>query len=67
MGTEFCCLATMDMVVDTRIRGFQIICNITKVNKYFLWDLNFLDCPTHEKHEVKCPMNKKSFTGSLKL
>jgi len=32
------------------------------VNKYFYWVLDFVDCPTHEKHEIKCPMNKNDFT-----
>jgi len=38
-GTKFCGLTIMDMLVDSRICGFQIIwniCFITKVNKYFI-------------------------------
>jgi len=33
MGKHFCGLNMMDMFVDTCIRGFQIIHNITKVRK----------------------------------
>ena len=36
MGMKFCGLTTLDMFVDTWICGFQIICNITKVKKYFV-------------------------------
>jgi len=35
MGTNYRCLTTIDMLVDTWIRGFQIICNIIEVNTYF--------------------------------
>ena len=24
-------------------------------------DFKFVDCPTHEKHKIKCPINKKRF------
>ena len=34
MGTSFHDLTTLDMFVDTWIRGFHIICNITKINEY---------------------------------
>jgi len=40
VGTKFHSLMTMDMFVDTWIHGFQIILNITKVNKYFIGILN---------------------------
>ena len=40
MGTKFCGLTTIDMFMDTLIRKFQIIHNITKVNKYFVVILN---------------------------
>ena len=36
MGRKLRCLTTMDMFMDTLICGFLIICNITKVNKYFV-------------------------------
>jgi len=36
MGRKLCGLMTMDMFMDTLICGFQIICNITKVIKYFV-------------------------------
>jgi len=36
VGTKYCGLTMMDMSVDTSIHGFQIILNISKVNKYFL-------------------------------
>jgi len=52
----------MDMFVDTWICGFQIILNITTVNKYlFCWDLEFVDCPTYEIYKIKCPPNKNGF------
>jgi len=28
----------------------------------FLWNIMFVHCPTHEKHEIKCSMNKNDFT-----
>jgi len=40
MGKKLCGLTTMDMFVDTLICGFQIIRNITKVNKYSVEILN---------------------------
>jgi len=42
IGTKFRGLTTMDMFVDTWIRGFQItgIRNITKVNNFFIRILN---------------------------
>jgi len=40
MGMKFRGLTTLDMFVDTWFRGFQIIYNITKVNKYFCVTLN---------------------------
>jgi len=36
MGTKFHGLTTMDMFMYTWICGFQILFNITKVNKYFV-------------------------------
>jgi len=36
MGRKLCGLMTMDMFMDTLICGFQITCNKTKVNKYFV-------------------------------
>jgi len=42
MGTKFYILTAMDMFVDTWIHGFQIMHNITKVNKYFGGILNSL-------------------------
>jgi len=35
VGTKFRGLTTLHMFGDTYICEFQIICNITKVNKYF--------------------------------
>jgi len=32
----------MDMFLDTAFRGFQIILNITKVNKYFVINFSIL-------------------------
>jgi len=46
MGTIFCGLMMMDMFMDTLNCGFQIICNLTNVNKY--WNLKFVNCPTHQ-------------------
>ena len=40
MGTNFRGLLAKDIFVDTFIRGFQIIRNITKVNIYFVGILN---------------------------
>ena len=40
VGTHFHCLTTIDMFVDTWIRGFQIICNISKAINYFVEILN---------------------------
>jgi len=40
VGTKFRGLTTLDMIVDTWIRGFQIICNSFEVNKYFVGILN---------------------------
>jgi len=40
VGTKFSGLMTMNMFMDTWICGFQIILNITKVNKYFVGILN---------------------------
>ena len=38
-----------NMSVDTRFCGFQIKLNINKVNKYFIRDLKFINCPViHE-------------------
>ena len=37
---EFSGWMTLDMFVDTWICGFQIICNITKVDNYFVGILN---------------------------
>ena len=35
VGTKYCGLTTLGMFMDTLIRGFQIICNIINMNKYF--------------------------------
>jgi len=59
VDTTFGDLTTLDMFEDTWIREFQIICNITKGNKFFRRDHKFVDCPTHE---IKCPMNINAFT-----
>jgi len=40
MGTKFRGLTTMDMFMDTWICRFQIILNITKVDKYFVGIFN---------------------------
>jgi len=40
VGTKFRGLMAMAVFVDTWIRGFQIILNITKVNKYVVGILN---------------------------
>jgi len=40
MGTKLHGLMTTDMFMDTWIHGFQIIRNITRVNKYFVGFLN---------------------------
>ena len=58
-GVKFRSLTKLDMFADTRTRGFQIICNITILNNYYVWDLIIVDCPTHEIHEIKCPTKKK--------
>jgi len=60
MGTKFRGLMTMDMYKDTWIRGFQIICNITKLNEYFVAILHLYIALPAKKHEIKCPMNKMS-------
>ena len=65
MGMKFYGLTIMDMFVDTWIPGFQIICNITDLNKYFVGDLQLVVCPSStykKKHEIKCPTNKNDFT-----
>jgi len=36
VGMRFCGWTIFDMFVDTSVRGFQILCNITKVNNYFV-------------------------------
>ena len=51
----------MDMFMDTWIREFRIIGNITNVNTckfIFCWDIKIVECPTHEKHKIKCSTNK---------
>ena len=49
MCTKFRGLMTMDMFVDTGIHVFQIIPNITKVNKYFVGILNsWVPLPTNK-------------------
>jgi len=64
MGTKFCGLTAMDIFVDTLVHRFQIILNITKVNRYFVGILNsWIALPT-KYIKNKCPMNKKFFTGS---
>ena len=30
----------------------------------FYWNLKFVDCHTHEKNDVECPMSKNDFTVS---
>ena len=42
------------MFIDTWICGFQIKLNITNVNKYFVFVIKIVDCPTHIIHENKC-------------
>jgi len=42
MCTKFRGWTTLDMFVDTWIRGFKIIGHITKVNKYFIEIFNLL-------------------------
>jgi len=63
MGTQFRGLMMMDMFMNNGIRGYKIIHNVTKL--MFCWDLKFVDCPTHEIHKIKCPMNKNDSTVSL--
>jgi len=60
MGMKFRGLMTMDMLMDTWIRGFQIIFDITKVNKYLVEILNsWIAWPT--KTWNNCPTNKTYF------
>ena len=33
-----------------------------EIELVFHWDVKFVDCPTNEMHEIKCPANKKGFT-----
>jgi len=40
VGTKFYSFTTLDMFMAIWICGFQIICNITKENKYFVGILN---------------------------
>ena len=63
MSAKFCALMMLVMFMDNSIYGFQFICNITKVNKYyFCWDLNFLDCTTYKIHKIEYPTNNNDFT-----
>ena len=48
VGIQFRGLTTLDMFVNTWIREFQIICNITKVKNYFVGILNSWIFHTHE-------------------
>ena len=64
MDTKFRGFMTIDMSVDTWNHGFQIIHNVTWVNKYFDGIFKVVDCPIHEKYEITCPANKNDFTES---
>jgi len=64
LGTKFRGLTTLDIFVNTWICGFHYIRNITKVkSKVFRWVLKFVDCLTHEIHEIECPTNINDFTS----
>jgi len=54
---------TLDKFVDTSIRGYQnIICNITKLNKYFIGILNsWIEIPINYT-KCQCPTNINDFT-----
>ena len=50
MGKNIRGLNIMDMFMDIWICGFQIMCNITKVKKYFVGILNLWTAlPTKDK------------------
>jgi len=61
VGTKFCGLMMMAMLVYTWIRGFS-----NKNHNYSIkstcWNLKSVDCPTCEILENKCPTNKSDFT-----
>ena len=52
----------MDMFRDTSIRGFKIILNIIKVNKYFVGILNLCIVLPTQYTKFKCAKNKNDFT-----
>jgi len=50
-------------------RGYKILrfddighIQLYAILQLFHWDLKFVDCPTHQIHEIKCPTNKNDFT-----
>jgi len=65
MSTKFHALMTMDMFVNISIRGLQIIFHITKVNTYFVKNLNSWFAQPTKNPEIKCPTNKDDLHSML--
>ena len=66
VGSKFRSLTTLDMFVGTWNRGFQIICNIIEVYKYF-FAIKSRGLPNSRIHEIKCPTNINDFTEIKKV
>jgi len=61
IGTQFRGWTTLNMFVDTRVSGFQIICNITNVNKYFVRILSLVQQPGASRQFVA---GRSGWTGT---
>ena len=57
MGIQFCVLKKFDMFANTSIRGFQSICNIPKINNYFVAISFWLIALPTRYTKLKCPTN----------
>jgi len=46
---------------------FKLYAILLKWLTFLLGDLKFVDCPTHKRHEIKCPTNINDYTEVYEL